>query len=203
MNAYHLLLSPRWIVAETLATLRRPREVAARMLTMGLPVPILWEALILVVTLSVLIGQGAVLMTGGHMPGEMAILTSPLLLAIFQILLLGVTVFLVYALGRILGGEGSFADTLTLLTWLQVVMVCLQLAQAVAFFLLPSLAVLLGYVGIVLFLWLLTNFVAVLHGFRSTVLVFLMILVLAFGIAFFVSLLIAMLGFNPSGAFNV
>jgi hypothetical protein len=48
--------------------------------------------------------------------------------------------------------------------------------------------------GSLLFLWLLTNFTAVLHGFSSLFMVFLMILVSGFGIAFGLSLILTLIG---------
>jgi hypothetical protein len=51
-----------------------------------------------------------------------------------------------------------------------------------------------GLLGVLVFLWLLTNFVAVLHGFSSLFQVFLMILVSAFGIAFGLSIILTLIG---------
>ena len=56
--------------------------------------------------------------------------------------------------------------------WLQFIMALLQAVQLVAVLILPLLAALLGLVGLGLFFWLLTGFVAELHGFRSPMQVF-------------------------------
>jgi hypothetical protein len=50
---------------------------------------------------------------------------------------------------------------------------------------------------VVVFLWVLTGFVAELHGFRSMLGVFGMIVVTTFGIAFLIAMLLAMLGVAP------
>ena len=54
-----------------------------------------------------------------------------------------------------------------------------------------------------MFLWLLTNFVAVLHGFRSLGMVFVMIVVSAFAVTFVLSIVMSILGIVPSGVVNV
>jgi len=64
-----------------------------------------------------------------------------------------------------------------LVSWLQFVLICLQVVQIVAMVLLPPLAFLIGVAGIILFFWLLTAFVAELHGFSSTIGVFVSILI--------------------------
>ena len=93
-----------------------------------------------------------------------------------------------------MGGTGSFEEAVLLMAWLQFIMICVQAVQAVALLVLPPLAGLIGIAGLFLFLWLLTNFVAVLHGFSSLIKVFLMILASAFGIAFGLSILLMLIG---------
>ena len=62
------------------------------------------------------------------------------------------------------------------MAWIEGVLVLLQAVQMVLLLLAPPLAEALGLIGIALFLWLLTNFVAELHGFRSAAKVFFTIL---------------------------
>lgn len=202
MTTDKLPYSLGWIAAEAVETVRDPRGAAGRMLALNLPGGVLWQALALVVCVSVVLGQGTVLLAVS--PGDMAGPTiSPLGLAMVQFALLAIMAVAVHAIGRSMGGQGDFAGALTLITWLQVVMVCLQVLQAAAFLLLPPLAMLLGWAGLILFLWLLTNFVAVLHGFQSLGLVFVMILMSAFAIAFVLTLVLAVFGVTPPGGFDV
>lgn len=200
MTTQKLPYSLGWIVAQAIETVKDPRGVAARMMKLGLPVSVLWQALALVVTISVLLGQGTLLLTAGD---GAALVIMPLPLALLQFTLLGVMVLAIHTIGRAMGGVGGFDGALTLVVWLQIVMVCLQLVQSVSFLLIPPFAVVLGYAGLVLFLWLLTNFVAVLHGFQSLGIVFVMILMSAFAIAFVISLLLAIVGVVPPGGLNV
>ncbi|MEM9032698.1 MAG: hypothetical protein AAGB18_08625, partial [Pseudomonadota bacterium] len=97
----------------------------------------------------------------------------------------------------------SIDETAIIVAWLQFIMVCVQVVQTAALIIMPPMAGLIGIVALVLFLWLLTNFIAVLHGFRSLAQVFVMILVSTFTIAFVLSILLAIFGVGiqlPAGA---
>jgi hypothetical protein len=60
-----------------------------------------------------------------------------------------------------------------------------------------------GIAALALFLWLFVNFVAVLHGFPSLLLVFVGIVVSAFAVVFGLSLILALIGVTVPGAFDV
>jgi hypothetical protein len=120
---------------------------------------------------------------------------GPAATGFIQLLLLVVMVFAIFWIGRSMGGTGSFEETILLVAWLQFIMVCIQGVQAVSLIVLPSLVgSLIGVAGLVIFMWLLTNFIAVLHGFSSLFQVFVMILVAAFGIAFGLSIILTLIG---------
>ncbi len=104
--------------------------------------------------------------------------------------------------GKGFGGTGSFEETMLLITWLQFILVCLQVAQTLALVLLPPFAGMIGIGALVLFFWLLVNFVAVLHGFTSLGLVFVGIILSFFGVGFGLALILTMIGLTP-GVTNV
>jgi hypothetical protein len=187
-----MTLTLNGLVAMAWRTVRNAREGATEVLSLGVPREALWPALALVVTLSILLAQIASLLTTGN-PGAM-MPVGPLAMSFVQLLLLVVMVFAIYWIGRSMGGTGSFEETILLVAWLQFIMVCLQVVQTVALLLLPFVAGIIGLLALGLFLWLLTNFVAVLHGFASLLQVFVMILVSAFGIAFGLSIILTMIG---------
>jgi hypothetical protein len=181
------------LLAMAWRTVRNPREGATELLSLGVPREALWPALALVVVLSILFAQvTSLLMTGQAGMGGMPI--GPAATGFIQLLLLVVMVFAIFWIGRAMGGSGSFEEAILLVAWLQFIMVCLQVLQAAALLILPPVAGLIGVAGLVLFLWLLTNFIAVLHGFSSLVQVFIMILVAAFGIAFGLSIILTLIG---------
>lgn len=187
-----MTLTLNGLIAMAWRTVRNAREGATEVLSLGVPREALWPALALVVTLSILLAQIASLLTTGN-PGAM-MPVGPIAMGFVQLLLLVVMVFAIYWIGRSMGGTGSFEETILLVAWLQFIMVCLQVVQTVALLLLPFVAGIIGLLALGLFLWLLTNFVAVLHGFASFLQVFVMILVSAFGIAFGLSIILTIIG---------
>jgi hypothetical protein len=192
-----------WIVTHAIGSISAPKEEARTIIGLGLPTALLWQALLLIVVVSVVLGQLVVLLI--PMPGEPGDMMgiSPFAMVGLQVVSLGGMALAVHLIGRLMGGSGDFAGALAVVTWLQIVLVGVQIIQIVAMLLLPVLAPLAVWLAIVLFLWLLTNFVAVLHGFRSLGLVFVMILMSALGIAFVFNLVLMTLGVIPPGGFNV
>ncbi len=195
MATMQLDLTVSGLMSAALHTVRNPREGATAVMNAGYPTPILWMMLAAVVAVSIVLGQGSLLMTAGLPEGLPGLyLGNPLLMWMVQIGLLVVMVYAVHHVGRMMGGIGAFEDALALIVWLQFMMACVQVLQTLALFLAPPVADLVGIVALILFLWLLTHFVAVLHGFQSLGLVFVMILMTAFGITFVLSLILAMVG---------
>jgi hypothetical protein len=180
------------LVAMAWRTVKNPREGATEILSLGVPREALWLALALVVTISILLAQATSLLVTGEAGAGMPV--GPLAMGFVQLLLLVLMVFSIFWIGRSFGGSGSFEETILLVTWLQFIMVCLQVVQTVALVILPVFSGLIGIGALVLFLWLLTNFVTVLHGFTSLGKVFVMILVSAFGIAFGLSIILTLIG---------
>lgn len=189
------------LVQMALRTVRNPREGATEVLSLGVPRNALWLILVLVVTISVMLAQltnvlilsaGGVLLDG--------FLSNPVLTGMVQIGLLIVMVYAIYHIGRLMGGRGTFPEAILLVSWLQFIMVCLQVLQTGAMLVLPPVAGILGIIGFALFFWLLTNFVAVLHGFKSLAQVFVMIIASLFGIVFVLSIVLSVLGLGlPMG----
>jgi hypothetical protein len=191
------------LLSLVLQTIKAPQEGASTVLALGLPRDILVQLLSLVVVLSVIAGQlGVFALGGGFEDGAMTgpFIMSPLVATFIQFALLIVLVTCVHVIGRALGGTGSFEEALALVTWLQFILLCLQVIQFVALILFPMLGALIGLASIGLFLWLLVNFVAVIHGFASLGLVFAGVLISAFGVLFAMSLLLAMLGLSIPGS---
>jgi hypothetical protein len=128
---------------------------------------------------------------------EMAI--PPIVTGVIQLILLVIVIVAQHMIGRAMGGTGTLPEGILLITWLQFIMVCLQVVQTLALVVLPPLAGLIGIAGLAIFLWLLTHFIAALHGFKSLAQVFVMVLVSAFGLAFVLSILLTMAGVTMPG----
>lgn len=189
----------------TLLTLARdtvsdPREGARRVLALGLPEGVLWQALVLAVALSVLLTElGQVLVPSQTDPMMVMFLKSPLLAAAIQAGLLVLMVHAIHFIGRGFGGTGDLAGALALTVWLQVLMVGLQVVQTVFLVVLPPVSALIGLFGIGLFFWLLSHFVTVLHGFSSVLTTFFGIVAAMVGVLFGISLVLTILGITFGG----
>lgn len=203
MTMQSLDYTPRGLVFAAIDTLRNPRAAAARIIAENLPAAVLWTMLVAVVAVSVVLGQGSLLVATGGAAVDNPYLANPLVMWGLQCALLVVMVHAIHHIGRAMGGQGVFEDTLALVVWLQFVMACLQVVQTAALFILPPVADIIGVVGLVVFLWLLTQFIAAAHGFTRLGVVFVMILVSAFGITFLLSIVLSMLGIVVPGDFNV
>lgn len=168
-----MTLSSR-IGALTRLTLQEPRQAAKALLGEGVPMRARTAGLLLVAVLSALFAS---LQVGSHLadldPFSRFMLASPFRAAVFQWMFLALTVILTHRVGRAFGGHGSFADALLVVVWLQLPLLALQVLQLAATLIVPPLAGIIGLGGFALFLWLMTAFVAELHGFRSRGRVFL------------------------------
>lgn len=187
-----------------------PRAATRRITALGLPAPILWQALAAVIVLTVLLEQALFWMGGGGGPmpdpttlniQEQQILAltrvyaeNPLMMAFIQGGFAVVAVFAIFWVGRICGGTGMFQDTLAMVAWFQTILLALQIAQALTGVILPPLSGILAIVTLVLFFYLLTMFTAELHGFESPGMVFAMIIATMIAMAFSITMILTLFG---------
>lgn len=155
-------------------TLQDPTRAARELLAERVPLSARTAGLLLVAVLSALLTGLQV--GGGLQPTDRLtafMLASPFRTAVLQWGFLALSVVLIHRVGRAFGGRGSFPDALLIVVWLQTLMLGFQLIQLVVSPILPGLAGLIGLVSFGVYLWLLTVFIAELHGFASRGLVFL------------------------------
>jgi hypothetical protein len=179
-------------------TLRDPRAMARALMAQRLPPQAAWLGAAVIAALSAILAH----LTFGILAarqGQPAPLPAPVMTAAFQYAVLVATVVGVHQIGRRFGGRGEFGDALLLIVWLQFILVCVQGAQLVALIIVPPLADILSIAGLVVFLWLLTAFVAELHGFASMGRVFAGIIGSLFGAAFVLAILVQILFGGPGG----
>ncbi|MCA3451426.1 MAG: Yip1 family protein [Rhodobacterales bacterium] len=179
-------------------SLQSPRDAMRQVIDSDPPMVARWIALVLVAIASTFL----MLLSLAPVPVEelppalLWAMASPLGLAAVHAAMLLVSVHLLYRLGRFRNGRGSFADSLTVLIWFQIIMLAVQAVQLAAQVALPVLAFPAYLAGTVLFFWLLTNFVAELHGFASLTMTL-------FGILVALAVLILVLGFGLAVVFAV
>ena len=158
-------------------TIREPRAAARWVLQLGLPTPARWTALALMAVLSTLLVMLDLQIIGA--PGDpmvQAALANPMPLAAVQMLILALSAWLMARIGQIFGGTGQFSDAVMLVVWMQAVLLVLQVAQILAALVSLPLSEVVAFAGFAISMWLMTNFVAELHGFTSLTRVFLGIL---------------------------
>lgn len=177
-------------------TVANPREGAGTVLALGLPRQALWLSFALVIVLSMLLGDILYLMAdlpdAGPLTGPLG--ASPVMMGLLQAGFLWLMAHAITAIGRLFGGTGRFEEALTLIVWLQFIFLCVQVVQLLALVMLPPLAGLITILALGLFLWLLVNFIAALHGFTSLGMVAVMTLLSGFAILFVLSLVLTLLG---------
>lgn len=186
------------LVSLALALLRQslaaPRIAARQVMEIGAGFDrgVLWLALVLVAVLSSLLTHlGLVLLPAAEGAG---LTLSPIGTALAQFALIAVFLWAIVGIGRWRGGSGTWDQALALMVWLQALLLGLQLLQLVVLVIFVPLAELIGMLGIVFFFFLLTQFVAEMHGFRSALSVFFGILLTMFVLAFGLAFLLAFMG---------
>lgn len=180
-------------------TLTQPRAAAQAVMRVPLPMSGRWSALLLMAALSALLMQvlGAMLPPTIGPDGQELRPVGPLVWAGMVTVGMMITAGLAYSVGRWRGGKGEFADALILVAWLQFLQLLLVAVQILLMFVLPMLAPVVEIGGVLLFLWLLVNFVAEMHGFRSLGMVFLGVILTFVGAVFALSILMMSLGVGP------
>ena len=181
------------IVRFAVYTIRSPRGAARALLGMGLPASAAWMALALVCVLSAMLFHLSLgLLTTAEQAELAGLLGNPLGTVVMSALALSILVFGSFLIGRAFGGRGQLDQAALLIAWLQAIFLMLQLVQVIFMMILPVVAELIGTFGLALFLWLLTPFVAELHGFQSVWKVLFGIIGSVFAIAFALSILIVL-----------
>ena len=177
-------------------TLTQPRAAAQAVMRVPLPMAGRWSALLLMATLSALLMQvlGMLLPPALGPDGQELRPVGPLVWAGMVTVGMMITAGLAHAVGRWRGGKGEFADAVILVAWLQFLQLLLVAVQIVVMLVLPMLAPVIEIASVLLFLWLLVNFVAEMHGFRSLGLVFLGVIMTFVGAVIALSILMLSLG---------
>jgi hypothetical protein len=182
-------------------TVQDPQAGARRVMAVTMNRAERWQTLALILVISIILAESTLLLSGDMGEGFLGgpAFDNPLILATMQLFFLFVLIQALHFFGRKFAGTGNLDDAILLVTWLQFIMICVQIVQTVTLFLLPAVGALIGLASIVLFFWLLTNFVAELHGFQSRGNVFAAILLSLFGFAILMSITLSTLGFQIAG----
>jgi len=188
------------LIALARLTLRDPRIAAAALLEVRLTRGELLQLAVVVASLSVLFSALVAFLASGEAdPLGHLMLRNPLLFAVIQFMTMMLTVIMVQMVGRMMGGRGSFDQSLILIAWLQFYMLLVQVIIVPLTLLVPGLALVLNLAAYIYFLWVLVNFIAGLHGFRSLMKVLAGVLATSFGLSLVLMMILLTLGVNVEG----
>ena len=180
-------------------TLTRPAEAAQAVLGLGVAREHHWTLFLLAITLSGAVWQLTVLVLQPEAPEGASVPSGLTATAVAGASILTLTAAIRW-IGRLAGGDGAFEDVMLLVIWFQFVLVALQLVELGAMLVAPALGSVVFFAVAGVTLWVLTHFIAVVHGFRSLGRVFLGMVLAIFALAFVLSLLLTPFMGAPAGA---
>ena len=197
MNTTPMTLSD--VAALLRLTLTDPAAAARAVLSAGFPREHHWSLFLLTITLTGALWQLSVIVSPPQLPEGATPPSGFTVTALTgaSILLLAMTIRWV---GRLAGGEGDLESVLLLTIWYGLVQVPLGVVELVVLLIAPGLGAVFVIAVIAVMLWVLTNFIAVVHGFHSLGRVFLGMALTVAALAFILSIVIAPFLAVPTGA---
>ena len=167
-----------------------PKQGASQVLGIAPNDRVLAEFTVLVAVLAGLTAQP--LLTGGGDPsgGGFGISFGPFIATLLQGGMLVVFSLATFLIGKAFGGRGDFRGAVLVVVWIQLIMLIVQMFLVLVTSFLPVSGALLTLGSLMLFFWLFSNFVAVLHAFRSAMVVLATSIVSMFVIIFAVAALL-------------
>lgn len=180
------------------ATVKRPREVAAYLKSLQVGPETAWMALGAAVCLSVLLVFGV----NGGVPVplfENADPFGPWMMAIFVFSTAVILVFGLFWTGRAMGGSGTLSQTVMIMAWLQMLQFAGQLVQVIAALLVPPMAGIIGLAVLGFLVFVLLNFLDVLHDLGSLGKAAFLLLLALVGVSLGLTLLLGLVGVSAPG----
>lgn len=195
-----------YLFGMALQTVPEPRKVARDVFAFSASRRALWLILALVlVAMAFLAVISSILFPVDPAPAGL-LFANPVVTGGVQAVSAWLMVYAIFWIGGALGGTGGFNQALLTVIWLHFVLLILQLGVIVLGLFAPGMALVLTVMSIAMTFWLLSHFVAEMHGFASAGAVFVGILMVLMVVAVVLSLLLAIFGIavgletGPGGA---
>jgi len=185
-----------YLFGMALQTVPEPRKVAREIQALQVPRAVLWQVLALLLVAATFLGVLASILFPVDPEVAESFVADPIATGIAQAVLAVGMVFAIYWIGGKLGGTGSFDQALLSVIWLQFVLLVIELGIVFLGVFAPGMALLLWVMGLVMTFWILSHFIAEMHGFRSAGAVFLGILLVLLVLAVVLSIVFSFLGFG-------
>lgn len=183
-----------YLFGMALQTVPEPRKIAREVQALRYPRVVLWQVLALLLVAATFLDVIASILFPIDPATMGTLLADPLLTGIAQASFSVLTVFGIYWIGRALGGTGSFDAALLTIIWLQFVLLIVELGVLFLGTFAPGLALVLWLGGLIMTFWILSHFIAEMHGFRSAGAVFAGILLVLLVLAMVMSMVFALIG---------
>ena len=149
-------------------TLSDPKLAARQLMAMNLPAEVRWLGLVLVAVLTILVMRLTLLVLPADGMSPFGLLLSDpvtgFAVQVGSILLVSAAMT---GVGRVFGGRGRFQNALLLMVWTEFLLAILAGLQFVLLLILPLAGVILAFLAVGLFVWLIVQFAAALHGFTN------------------------------------
>ncbi|MGH1579253.1 YIP1 family protein [Planktotalea sp.] len=179
-------------------TVSEPRKVAAELLQLQIERRTLWIALALAVVLNTIAYQISLVLAPP--PGPMPVFfSSPIIFAVLIGAGLVMSVFSITYAGRFIGGKARLEGVMTLLIWLQYLRFAVQLATVLLLPIIPGLVALLVLGATFYGMWILLQFIDVVHEFDSLFSSFGALVLAALGIMLGLAILLSFFGVQNLG----
>ncbi len=183
-----------YLFGMALQTVPEPRKVARDVFAVQLPRTALWQMLALMLVCMTFLGVIRSILFPVDPEFADALLAKPLVVGAVQAAASVITVFLIYYIGRMTGGTGSFPQAIKTVVWMQFVLLILELGSVFFLVIAPGFALLTGLFAVFMSFWILSHFIAEMHGFASPLSVFFGIVMTAISLSVLLSMLLALLG---------
>jgi Yip1 domain len=183
-----------YLFGMVLQTVPEPRKIAREVQGLAFSRSVLWQALLLLLVATTFLGVISSILFPVDPEAFGVLMADPILTGIAQSAVSVLTVFAIYWIGRALGGTGGFNAALLTVIWLHFVLLVIEIGVLFLGVFAPGLALLLWVMGMVMTFWILSHFIAEMHGFRSAGLVFLSIFMVLIVLVVVMSLVFALIG---------
>jgi len=183
-----------YLFGMALQTVPEPRKVAREIQALQFERGVLWQALALLLVGTTFLGVIASILFPVDPEAFGPLFADPIMTGIAQASIAVLSVFGVYWIGRMVGGTGTFDQALLTIIWLHFVLWIVELGVIFLGVFAPGIALLLWVMGMVLTFWILSHFIAEMHGFTNAGMVFVGIILTLFAVAVIFSIFLAMIG---------
>ncbi|WP_412554632.1 YIP1 family protein [Shimia sp. MIT1388] len=173
-------------------TVRDPSEAAVALMSRPVPRNVGWMILALGIVLNALAHFATLTLFPAPPEMNVPFLTAPFLYTTILGCGLVLLVFSFYWGGRAIGGRGRFDDVLLAIGWLQYMRFAVQLASLLLMLAMPGFA-LVFVLGVGLYsIWVVLNFINVIHGFNSLGKSVMLVLITMMGLTVGMTLLLSL-----------